>query len=157
MEIRPLRDGDVPQLFELAQTIVKDGTTYVFEDANDFVSAFLRGHAFVAVDGDELLGAYYFRANQPGRGAHVANASFAVTEAARNQGVGRALGEHAIEAARERGFRAMQFNLVVATNESAIALWQKLGFEIAGTLPGSFHHETDGYVDAHVMYRALID
>ncbi len=155
MEIRPLRDGDVPQLFELAQTIVQDGTTYVFEDANDFVSAFLRGHAFVAVEGDALLGAYFFRANQPGRGAHVANASYAVTEAARNQGVGRALGEHSLTAARERGFRALQFNLVVATNDTAISLWKKLGFEVVGTLPQSFLHESDGYVDALVMYRLL--
>ncbi len=155
MEIRPLSDGDVPQLHALAEVIVQDGTTYVYEDAGDFVSSFLRGHAYVAVEGDELLGAYYFRANQPGRGAHVANASYAVTERARNQGVGRALGEHSIEAARAHGFRALQFNLVVATNEAAIALWQKLGFTIAGTLPQAFRHQSQRYVDAHVMYRLL--
>jgi ribosomal protein S18 acetylase RimI-like enzyme len=50
----------------------------------------------------------------------------------------------------------MQFNFVVSTNESAIRLWQKLGFEIVGTLPGAFRHPARGYVDVYVMFRSLV-
>ena len=54
------------------------------------------------------------------------------------------------------GFRAMQFNLVVASNVRAVRLWQHLGFAIVGTLPGAFRHHTLGYVDAHVMFKTLV-
>ena len=76
---------------------------------------------------------------------------------ARGLGVGRAMGEHCLNEARRLGFRAMQFNFVVSTNESAVHLWQELGFKIVGTLPGAFRHAQKGYVDVYVMFRSLID
>jgi ribosomal protein S18 acetylase RimI-like enzyme len=75
---------------------------------------------------------------------------------AHGQGIGRAMGEHCLNEARQLGFRAMQFNFVVSTNESAIRLWQRLGFEIVGTLPDAFRHPERGYVDVHVMFRSLL-
>ncbi len=102
-----------------------------------------------------MVGTYTLRANQPGLGAHVAHAAFMVDPAARGRGIGRRLGEHALAAAAGFGFRAMQFNLVVASNEPAIALWRSLGFEVAGRLPGAFHWRRERYVDALVMFRAL--
>ena len=78
-----------------------------------------------------------------------------VSASARGRGVGRAMAEHSLNEARRLGFRAMQFNFVVSTNEDAIHLWKKLGFEIVGTLPGAFKHPDRGYVDAYVMFRAL--
>jgi ribosomal protein S18 acetylase RimI-like enzyme len=80
-----------------------------------------------------------------------------VTPTARGLGIGRAMGEHSLTEARRLGFRAMQFNFVVATNEPAVKLWKQLGFEIVATLPGAFRHLSRGYVDAYVMYRSLVD
>src|SRR5207248_134381 len=95
------------------------------------------------------------RPNHPGRGAHVATASYMVAPAARGLKVGRRLGEHSLEEARRLGFRAIQFNCVVRTNEPAVRLWKSLGFEIVGTLPEAFDHPTHGYVDAFVMHRRI--
>ena len=80
-----------------------------------------------------------------------------VAPEARGQGIGRAMGEHCLSEARRLGFRAMQFNFVVSTNESAVRLWQQLGFKIVGTLPGAFRHPEKGYVDVYVMYRSLLE
>ena len=101
------------------------------------------------------LGCAYLRPNQTGNGAHVCNAGYCTTPAARGKGVARALLEHTLDEARARGYRAMQFNFVVATNIRAIAIWESHGFAIVGRLPGAFRHPQQGYVDALVMYRAL--
>jgi L-amino acid N-acyltransferase YncA len=111
----------------------------------------------VAVQDGVVMGTYYLRPNQPGRGAHVANAGYMVARAGQGRGVGRALGVDSIAEARRLGFSAMQFNLVVATNGPAVRLWQDLGFRIIGTIPRAFDHITLGRVDAHVMHRFLDD
>ena len=102
-----------------------------------------------------MLGTYYLKTNQPGLGAHVCNAGYMVAGQARGRGVGRAMAEHSLEEARRLGYRAMQYNFVASTNEGAIRLWKRLGFDVVGTLPGAFRHEGQGYVDALVMYRHL--
>jgi ribosomal protein S18 acetylase RimI-like enzyme len=114
------------------------------------------GHAvFVAEQGGDIAGTYYLRANTQGGGAHVANCGYMVAADAMGRGVARAMCEHSLEQARERGFAAMQFNFVIASNARAVRLWQSMGFEIAGTLPGAFRHPRLGAVDAYVMYRTL--
>ena len=113
-------------------------------------------HTYVAESDGRIVGTYILRANQLGPGSHVANAAFMVAPNAQGQGIGRAMGEHCLKEARRLGFRAMQFNFVVSTNESAIRLWQRLGFEIVGTLPEAFRHPEMGYVDVHVMFRSLL-
>ena len=110
----------------------------------------------VAVDADgTVLGSANMYPNRPGPGAHVASASFMVDCAARGKGVGRLLGEDVIAWAERSGFRSIQFNAVVETNEPAVHLWQSLGFRIAGTVPEAFNHPKLGYVGLHVMYRPL--
>jgi GNAT superfamily N-acetyltransferase len=111
--------------------------------------------AFVAEDQGSIVGTYYLRANQPGGGAHVANCGFMTAPEATGRGVARRLCEHALKTARERGFKAMQFNFVVSTNERAVRLWHSLGFATAGRLPLAFLHPREGYVDVLVMYRTL--
>ena len=111
---------------------------------------------YVARDADgAILGTYYLKANQPGLGAHVCNCGYATGDAARGRGVASAMCEHSQDAARAAGFLHMQYNLVATSNEGAVRLWQKHGFDIVGTLPGAFHNQRLGYVDAHVMYKTL--
>ena len=113
-------------------------------------------HTYVAEDNEGIIGTYILRPNHAGPGSHVANAAFMVAAKARGRGIGHAMGEHCLKEARRLGFRAMQFNFVVSTNESAVLLWQELGFKITGTLPGAFRHPEKGYVDVYVMYRSLL-
>jgi ribosomal protein S18 acetylase RimI-like enzyme len=111
--------------------------------------------AFVFEDGGAVLGTYFLKANQQGGGAHVANCGYVTAPAAQGRGTARQMCLHSLEGAKERGFRAMQFNFVVSTNERAVKLWTSLGFQIVGRLPLAFKHPTEGFVDALVMYRQL--
>ncbi|EDX85723.1 acetyltransferase, GNAT family [Synechococcus sp. PCC 7335] len=104
---------------------------------------------------DRILGTYYIKPNQPTLGAHVCNCGYVVATTARGRGIATAMCIHSQQEAKQLGFIAMQFNLVVSTNISAIRLWQKLGFEIIGTLPKAFRHSAVGFVDALVMYKTL--
>ncbi len=113
------------------------------------------GRTVMAVDGDLLLGSAKMGPNRPGRGAHVATASFMVDPTHQRRGIGRALGAHVIEWAREAGYHAIQFNAVVETNDRAVRLWKSLGFEIIGTVPEAFGHSTHGLVGLHLMFRRL--
>jgi L-amino acid N-acyltransferase YncA len=108
-------------------------------------------------EGEEgkVVGTYILRPNQPGLGSHVANAGYMVGEDGRGKGVGKAMCEHSLEEARRMRFHAMQFNMVVSTNETAVSLWKKLGFSIVGTLPQAYRHRELGLVDAYVMHRFL--
>lgn len=115
-----------------------------------------RGHSVFVAEGEgHIVGTYYLRANQRGGGAHVANCGYMTAEGATGRGVARAMCLHSLDAARERGFTAMQFNFVVATNERAVRLWQSCGFETVGRLPKAFQHPRLGLVDALVMVRSL--
>jgi GNAT superfamily N-acetyltransferase len=142
--------------------IVAAGETYAWdrdlaeEPARAYWFPSPPGRTVVAVDDDgAILGTAEYQPNHGGPGAHVANASFMVDPDRAGGGVGRALGRHVLEHAREDGFRAMQFNAVVETNTRAVALWRSLGFEVLTTVPEAFHHPTRGYVGLHIMYRRL--
>jgi len=110
---------------------------------------------YVACRGEEILGSYYLKPNQPGPGDHLCNAGFAVRPDARGRGIARAMGEHALKEAVEAGYEGMQFNAVVSTNEAALTLWKALGFEIVGTVPEAFRSPRHGRVAIYVMYRRL--
>ena len=114
------------------------------------------GHSvFVAEDGERIVGTYYLRANNRGGGAHVANCGYMVAADAQGKGVARTMCAHSLDEAKRRGFFAMQFNFVIASNGRAVRLWQFCGFKIVGTLPGAFSHPALGPVDAYVLHRAL--
>jgi ribosomal protein S18 acetylase RimI-like enzyme len=110
---------------------------------------------FVAEEDGIPVGTYFLKANSGGPAAYVANCGYVVSAQAAGRGIGRTLCLHSLREARKRGFRAMQFNLVIATNARAVHLWQSCGFEIVGRLPGAFEHPVEGFVDALVMYQAL--
>ena len=160
IEIRAAQASDFDSVWQIFREVVRRGDTYAYDPAttreqarsiwmSDEVST------FVACIDERIAGTYILKANQPGLGAHVANAGYMVKEEFYGRGVGRAMCEHSLEEARRRGFLAMQFNLVVSTNDAAVALWKKLGFRIVGTLPKVFRHKNLGLVDAFVMHRFL--
>lgn len=116
----------------------------------------LPGQTVVAREGDTIVGSAKMGANRPGRGSHIATASFLVDPAHQGRGVGRALGTHVIDWSRQQGFRGIQFNAVVEVNEAAVHLWKSLGFHVVGTVPEAFDHPSRGLVGLHVMYRSLV-
>jgi ribosomal protein S18 acetylase RimI-like enzyme len=115
----------------------------------------LPARTFVAELDGRVVGTYLLRPNQPGLGSHVANAGYMVDPAYRGRGLASAMCRHSLSLARELGFRAMQFNFVVSTNATAVALWERHGFTTVGRLPLAFRHATLGEVDALVMHRFL--
>lgn len=110
---------------------------------------------FVAEEAGLVVGTYFLAPNQRGGGAHVANCGYVTAAAATGRGVARAMCAHSLDRARARGFRAMQFNFVVASNERAVRLWQSFGFDVVGRAPEAFAHPTLGLVDALVLHRKL--
>ena len=161
MLIRQAGADDWPRIYPFWSTIVEAGRTYAFppglslEEARPWWMEAPPGATVVACGGDEILGSAKMGPNRPGRGAHVATASFMVDPAHRGKGVGRALGEYVVKWARSAGFRSMQFNAVVETNTSAVRLWKSLGFEVIGTVPEAFDDPEEGLVGLHVMYLRL--
>lgn len=156
----PATPEDWAQMWPIFRAVVAGGDTYVFapDTVEDEARAYWFGHgiaSFTAKTGGKVQGMYRLVTNQRDLGDHVANASFMVAGEAQGRGVGDVLGRHALDEARRRGFRAMQFNFVVSTNAAAVRLWQKLGFGIAGVLPGAFRHARLGFVDVYVMFRLL--
>ncbi|HMD06604.1 MAG TPA: GNAT family N-acetyltransferase [Candidatus Acidoferrum sp.] len=160
MAIRAATTSDSDTIWKILEPIIRGGDTYTLpadvkrEEALAYWNS--PGHeVFVAEENEAVLGTYYLRANQKGGGGHVANCGYMTAPWASGRGVARAMCQHSLEHAKARGFRAMQFNFVVSSNERAVRLWQSMGFEIVGRLPGAFVHPTLGPVDALVMYRHL--
>lgn len=161
MQIREYTEADWPSVWPIFQEVVAAGDTFAYdpgwssEEAREIWVVPPPGRTVVACEGPRVLGTAHMEANRPGPGSHVATASFMVAIESRGRGVGRALGEYALSWAREQGFAAMQFNAVVESNHVAVRLWQKLGFQIIGTVPEAFEHSTLGRVGLHVMHRYL--
>jgi L-amino acid N-acyltransferase YncA len=160
LTIREANDRDRDSIWEIFRATVAPGDAFVYDPNTPREEAmaywFGKGTCtYVAEQDGRIVGSYILRDNRPGLGNHVSNAGFMVDPAARGSGVGRKMGEHALNEARRLGYRAMQFNFVISTNESAVHLWQELGFRIVGTLPGAFRHSRKGLVDAYVMFRSL--
>ena len=160
MEIRPASPADYPAIWTVLEPIIRAGETFALprDMTADAALAFwlAPGHdAFVAETAGAIVGTYFLHENQRGGGGHVANCGYATAVAERGRGVAGAMCAHSLEHARARGFRAMQFNLVISTNERAVRLWQAMGFAIVGRLPGAFAHPTLGDVDAFVMFQSL--
>ena len=163
VHIRQFEERDWPGVWDAMEPVIRSGETYPFAMDMDQAGAQhmwleLTEAAYVAEDDSgNILGTYYIKPNQPTLGAHVANCGYLVTEHARGRGIATIMGQHSLDEAVRLGYRAMQFNLVVASNAASIRVWEKLGFEIVGPLKGAFNHATLGYIDAYVMYKVLVD
>jgi len=160
IHIREIASDEFRLVWPIFQAVVAGGDVFApapdtsFEDARRFWSA-PPARTFVAERDHAVVGSYMLRPNQPGLGSHVANAGYIVAPSARNRGIARALCGHSLATAAAAGFVAMQFNYVVATNEGAVRLWQRCGFDIVGRVPGAFRHQRLGPVDVLIMHRWL--
>ena len=161
MEIRQADiQTDYEKVWEIFKNVISTGDTYVFDPETprerlhehwfaDFMDT------FVALDNDEILGTYIIKPNQLDLGNHIANCSYMVNPKHHGRGIGKLLCGHSINFAKAKGYLGIQFNIVVSTNEAAVKLWQKFGFEIIGTTPKGFRHKDLGFVDTYIMFKEL--
>jgi len=159
--IRNATAADASAIWSILGPVFRAGETYTIRrdiDEADAISYWCGPphETFVAENDGKILGTYYLRANQAGGGDHVANCGYMTSSQAQGKGIARLMLEHSLVRAKERGFRAMQFNFVVSTNERAIKTWEAYGFAKVGRLPGSFRHPALGFVDAFVMYKQFL-
>lgn len=161
--IRPFVEGDWSLVWSIIKPVFRAGETYPYPPGITAEEAHLAwielpSKTFVAEDeSGRILGTYYIKPNQPGLGGHVCNCGYIVAQDAQGQGIASRMCIHSQDEAVSRGFRAMQYNLVVSTNENAIYLWKKHGFELVGRLPQAFNHSKLGFIDAFVMYKLLFN
>lgn len=161
MEIRAATAADFDQIWSILDPVFSAGETYAFprdmdREAIRRIWMETPDYCYVAVDGEQILGTYFLKTNFAGGGSHVCNCGYVVAAQAGGRGIARAMCEHSQDVARRGGYLAMQFNFVVSTNTGALALWQKLGFQIVGTVPDAFEHPSKGYVDTHILHKSLI-
>ena len=160
MDIRLATPDDADGIWALLQPVFRAGDTYAIDPdiSRDDALAFWMGQVACYVACDQgIIGTYYIKTNQQGGGAHVCNCGYVVGDAARGRGVAEQMCDHSKDAARDLGYSAMQFNLVLASNTGAVRLWGRLGFATVGTIPEAFDHPTLGLVDAFVMHKSLTD
>lgn len=158
---KAIRPQDDAALLAILTPVVREGLTYPV--ATDASEAEMLAYWFapdkqviVAEDaGGQLVGTYYIKPNSTGPADHVANAGFMVSTAARGRGIARAMAADCFARARDAGFHAMQFNLVIASNTAAIHLWRSVGMEEVGRLKQAFRLPGGEFEDALVMYRLL--
>ncbi|PWJ40146.1 GNAT family N-acetyltransferase [Sediminitomix flava] len=159
-KIRKAEIEDYQEIWEIIDEVIRTGDTYVFSPSSD-KQKMLRywcssdKFTYVLTVDDKIVGTFILKENQPDLGSHVCNAAFMVDPKLAGQGIGYQMGAFALEEAKKLGFKAMQFNIVVKTNEAAVALWKKLGFEIVGEVPEVFNHAKEGYTSAYIMWRKL--
>ena len=159
--IRSYKEQDWPEVWAIIEPVFRAGTTYAFSPEiteEETRKVWIEAPRATYVCSDEyenIIGTYYIKPNQPALGSHVCNCGYIVDEKARGQGVASAMCKHSQEEAIKLKFKAMQYNLVVSTNEGAIRLWKKHKFNVVGVLPKSFNHKQLGFVDALVMYKQL--
>lgn len=160
MKIRKALSSDSDAIWEIIGPVIRQGDTYAIDSEISREDALLYWfgsdrETFVAEIGGKVLGTYYIRPNQLGGGRHVCNCGYMTAAGHSGKGIARQMHQHSISYARQRGFKAMQFNFVVSSNVRAVRLWHSLGFETVGTLPDAFLHPNLGYIDAFVMFRTL--
>lgn len=158
--IREMTRSDFDTFWPTFEKVINAQETYAFDPNMNQEQAYqlwceLPLKTFVYVSDGQVLGSYYIKPNAMGPGDHICNCGYMVSEAARGKGIAHKMCEHSQQVAAESGFKAMQFNAVVSTNEVAVKLWQKLGFNIIGTIPSAYRHGRLGYVDSYIMYKPL--
>lgn len=160
-QFRQASEEDWPLIWPIFQQVVAAGDTYAYDPATGYEqgrATWLEtapGQTWLVSVGDTVLGSYKCGPNKAGPGAHIATASYLVAEAARGQGIGRAMVQHCLRQLSEAGYHGVQFNAVAASNVHAVRLYEQLGFTTIGAVPAGFRHPEQGFVDLLIMYREL--
>lgn len=160
MVIKKALLNDFKDIWPIFKSVISTGDTYVFppdmsfEDAQTYWMS-PNHYIYLVTYNDQVAGTYILKANHIGLGSHVSNASFMVHPDFQGKGIGKLMADHCLKEAKRLGFKAMQFNIVISTNEPAITLWKKLGFQIIGTTPQAFQHQSKGLVDTYIMYKKI--
>ena len=160
IKITPATSADEERIWALLQPVFSAGDTYAVDpliDREAAIAYWMEADktAFILRIEGQAVGTYYIRPNQPGGGAHICNCGFITAPSARGKGVARRMLDHALIEAKQQGYRAMQFNFVLASNQCALAIWQRYGFATIGRIPRAFLHPKQGYVDALILHRSL--
>ena len=160
LSFRRAEPTDRDAIWSILKTVIAGGDVYAFlpnSDKDELMDYWLANdkYTYVAVLDGEIVGSFYMRTNQPGLGSHIVNAGYMTSPDHSGKGIGYEMGAFSLKEAKRLGYKAMQFNLVVKTNEVAVRLWQRLGFTIIGEIPEAFQHQTLGLVNAYVMYQKL--
>lgn len=160
MNIREATKYDWNSIWPIFHSIASAGETYGYDENTskeqaEYIWLVSPVKTFIFEDNKEVVGTYYLKTNQAGPGNHVCNCGYMVDAKSRGKGVARLMCEHSQQVAIQLGYKAMQFNFVAASNEGAVSLWTKLGFDKVGCLPKAFNHPKLGYTDAFVMYKWL--
>jgi ribosomal protein S18 acetylase RimI-like enzyme len=158
--LRRAAPADFAAIWPLLRDVFRAGDTYAVDPLITKDAAFdywmtQAAATYVAQGPDGIVGTYYIKTNQPGGGAHICNCGYIVSPSARGQGLAAQMCDHSQDEAVLLGYRAMQFNFVLASNASAVRLWHRLGFATIGTIPEAFDHPQVGMVDAFMMYKRL--
>lgn len=162
MKIREAASEDFDDIWPIFNEVVSAGDTYGFRRDSTKEQAFhlwmeIPRKTYVVEEDGKILGTYYIKINHEGPGDHVCNCGYMVSSTARGKGLATRMCEHSQQEAVKLGYKAMQFNFVASSNEGAVRLWHKLGFETVGILPRAFDHPERGLVDALVMYKWLAE
>jgi ribosomal protein S18 acetylase RimI-like enzyme len=158
--IRKAALSDSNAIWEIIKEVISTGDTYVFDPQSSKEKMLAYWFAsdrqtYVALIDNEIVGTFLFKDNQPDLGSHIANAAYMTSPSARGKGVGKAMGEFSLKEAKSFGYKAMQFNIVIKSNEHAVRLWTQLGFKIIGEIPDAFNHSKNGLTNAYIMYKKL--
>ena len=160
MIIRESRPEDNPYLWDMLKPVFRTGETYAIDhdiSQTDALAYWTGADAgcFIVEDESGPLGTYYIKTNASGGGAHVCNCGFITAPDTGGKGVARTMLTDALIRAKALGYKAMQFNFVLANNVRAIDIWHRAGFDTVGRLPQAFDHPKDGMIDALVMFKTL--
>ena len=166
VELDYMHPSELEQVRTLLNSVIVEGKYYPQKQPlteSEFKSYWLSGDSFVVRSvseslqfrSQEILAAFYIKPNFPGRCSHICNAGFIVQPTMRGQGIGRIMGETMLLLAASLNYQAVMFNLVFETNIPSIRLWESLGFETIGKIPGGVALDEHLYIDALIMYRKL--
>lgn len=160
INIRIAKEEDYNQIWQIIEKVISTGDTYVFspDSSRKKMLDFWCGkdkYTYVALLGQKIVGTFFMKDNFPDLGSHIANAGYITAPSETGKGIGKSMGKFSIQEAKRLGYKAMQFNMVVKTNDKAIRLWQKLGFKIKGEIPEAFNHKEKGLTDAYILWKKL--
>ena len=151
---------DENSLYDIFRNVVDSGSEFLYECSSiqEFYRQFFVPTSYVYVchsPTKEVVGGFYIKSNFSGRSSHIANAAYMIKGSYRGQGIGTLLVKASLEIAKNLGFRAMQFNMVLSQNVIATKLYQKLGFNIIGTISQAIRNPDGSYQEGYILHKKL--